>query len=129
VVLDNDTTRARKLGRQRVKPYLGMTNYTSNLRRLGWTDDDLSGDGSDALVDTLAVHGPANEIAAYLGKHLDAGADHVAVQLLTETGADPLPGYQALAAALALPPRATPVVLCRDAFGEAVGTGGHHGLP
>jgi len=100
VVLDTDPAQARKLGRERLKPYLGMVNYTSNLRRLGWTDDDLAGDGSDALVDTLAVHGTADEVAARLRQHLDAGADHVAIQLLTQTGADPLPGYRELAKAL-----------------------------
>jgi hypothetical protein len=36
------------------KPYLGLANYTANLRRLGWTDEDLSGGGSDALIDALA---------------------------------------------------------------------------
>jgi probable F420-dependent oxidoreductase len=102
VVLDSDPVTARRLGRERLKPYLGMVNYTSNLRRLGWSDDDLSGDGSDALTDTLAVHGTAAEVAVRLREHLDAGADHVAIQLLTATGADPLPGYHDLAAALQL---------------------------
>src|SRR5262249_33435757 len=51
VVLDTDPDRARALGRTTVQPHLGMVNYTSNLRRLGWTDDDLSGSGSDALID------------------------------------------------------------------------------
>jgi probable F420-dependent oxidoreductase len=102
VVLDSDPVTARRLGRERLKPYLGMVNYTSNLRRLGWSDDDLSGDGSDALTDTLAVHGTAAEVAGRLREHLDAGADHVAIQLLTATDADPLPGYHDLAAALQL---------------------------
>ena len=40
--------RARALGRRRVaNPYLGLVNYTSNLRRLGFTDDDLDDGGSD----------------------------------------------------------------------------------
>ena len=103
-VLDTDAARARALGRERVRtPYLGLVNYTSNLRRLGWTDEDLADGGSDALVDALVAHGSAEQVAAQLGKHLDAGADHVAVQLLTEQGADPVPGYQELAQALKLP--------------------------
>jgi probable F420-dependent oxidoreductase len=102
-VLDADATRARALGRARVRqPYLGLLNYTSNLRRLGWTDADLSDGGSDALIDALVAHGPAGQVAAQLGRHLEAGADHVVVQLLTEPGADPLPGYQELARALKL---------------------------
>jgi probable F420-dependent oxidoreductase len=100
-VLDTDAARARALGRARVAtPYLGLVNYTSNLRRLGWTDDDLAGGGSDALVDALVAHGSADQVAAELSAHLDAGADHVAIQLLTEPNADPVPGYRDLARAL-----------------------------
>ncbi len=100
-VLDTDTARARVLGRSRVrKPYLGLVNYTSNLRRLGWSDADLGDGGSDALIDALVAHGSAEQVAAQLGRHLEAGADHVVVQLLTEPDADPVPGYRALAQAL-----------------------------
>jgi probable F420-dependent oxidoreductase len=103
VVLDTDLDRARALGRSRVKnPYLGLVNYTNNLRRMGWGDDDLSGDGSDALVDALVAHGSPDEVAAQLTGHLDAGADHVAIQLLTAPGTDPRGGYRQLAQALHL---------------------------
>lgn len=102
VVLDTDPDRARALGRIVVHPHLGMINYTSNLRRLGWTGDDLSGNGSDALIDALVAQGSPAEIAAQLTRHLDAGADHVCLHLITEEGTDPLPGYRALAPALGL---------------------------
>jgi probable F420-dependent oxidoreductase len=103
VVLDTDLARARALGRSRVKnPYLGLVNYTNNLRRLGWGDDDLSGDGSDALIDALVAHGSPDEVAAALTRHLDAGADHVAIQLLTAPGTEPRGGYRQLAQALRL---------------------------
>jgi probable F420-dependent oxidoreductase len=103
VVVDSDQARARAIGRERVRnPYLGLVNYTSNLRRLGWSDADLADGGSDALIDALALQGDADQVAARLRAHLDAGADHVAIQLLTETGADPVPGYRALAGALGL---------------------------
>ena len=103
VVLGADPDRARALGRTRVqRPYLGLVNYTSNLRRLGWSEEDLSGGGSDALIDALVAHGDPAEIAAQLTRHLDAGADHVCLQLITEEGADPLPSYRALAPALGL---------------------------
>jgi len=85
-----------------VQPHLGLVNYTSNLRRLGWTDDDLNGSGSDALIDALVAHGSPAEIAGQLTRHLDAGADHVCLHLITEEGTDPLPGYRALAPALGL---------------------------
>ena len=80
MVLDTEPARARSLGRARVqRPYLGLVDYTSNLRRLGWTEEDLSHGGSDALIDALVAHGSAEQVAAQLSKHLEAGADHVAV--------------------------------------------------
>lgn len=100
-VVDPDPARARALGRARVSsPYLGLVNYTSNLRRLGWAEDDLRDGGSDPLIDALVAHGSADQVAAQLSSHLEAGADHVVIQLLTEPQADPLPGYQELARAL-----------------------------
>jgi len=103
VVLDTDPGRARALGRTRVAtPYLGLVNYTGNLRRLGWGDDDLAGSGSDALIDALVAHGGPDQVAGQLARHLDAGADHVCIQLVTPPGAGPLPGYAELAPALGL---------------------------
>jgi probable F420-dependent oxidoreductase len=103
VVVDTDTDRARALGRRRVNnPYLGLTNYVSNLRRLGFSDEDLAGEGSDHLVDALVAHGDAEVAAARVREHLAAGADHVAIQLLTSKDDDPMLGYQAIATALAL---------------------------
>lgn len=101
VVLETDPERARAIGRPAVDtPYLGLVNYTSNLRRLGWGDADLERPGSDALIDALVARGDAAAAAEQIRAHLDAGADHVPVQLLTEKGADPVPGYRALAEAL-----------------------------
>jgi probable F420-dependent oxidoreductase len=100
VVLDTDPQRARETGRPRVaKPYLGLVNYTSNLRRLGWSEADLANGGSDALIDALAVHGDAAAIARGVTAHLEAGADHVAVQVLNP---DPLPALRELAGQLQL---------------------------
>jgi probable F420-dependent oxidoreductase len=103
VVISTDPGQARAIGRTRVeKPYLGLANYTANLRRLGWTDADLAGGGSDALIDALVAHGNAAQVVARLAEHLDAGADHVSIQLVTEPGADPAGGYRELAEAIKL---------------------------
>ena len=120
VVVDSHADRARALARPRIKhPYLGLVNYTNNLRRLGFTDDDLAGDGSDRLIDQLAVHGDAETVAPGLRRHLDAGADHVQIQVIGSRH-EPHPGvpnvylqvydqevfdtYRKLAAALSLTP-------------------------
>jgi probable F420-dependent oxidoreductase len=98
VVLDTDPARARALGRAKVKrPYLGLTNYLGNWRRLGFTDEDFAHDGSDRLIDSVVAWGTPESIAARLHEHLDAGADHVCVQAL---GDDPLVAYRAVAAHL-----------------------------
>jgi probable F420-dependent oxidoreductase len=108
VVLDADPRHTRALGGRRVRPRsLGLVNYTSNLRRLGYTDEDLTDGGSDRLIDALVAHGSAEQAAARLAAHLDAGADHVCVQLLTEADADPVPQYAELARALGLQQRPT----------------------
>jgi hypothetical protein len=83
-------------------PYLHLRNYTSNLLRSGFTEDDIAGGGSDRLIDALVAHGDAAAVAARLTEHLDAGADHVCAQVLTEGDADPLPSMLALAEALHL---------------------------
>ncbi len=103
VVLDTDPVAARALGRPVVdQPYLHLQNYRSNLLRLGWTEADLDNQGSDALIDALVAHGTADQVAAALKEHIDAGADHVCAQLLTAPGVDPVPGLTELAAALGL---------------------------
>lgn len=100
VVLETDPEKARAIGRPPVdRPYLHLTNYVSNLKRLGFTDDDVANGGSDRLIDALAVHGDGAALAAGLTAHLDAGADHVCAQVL---GEDPLPGMRTIAKALAL---------------------------
>jgi probable F420-dependent oxidoreductase len=100
LVLETDPERARAVGRPRVQnPYLSLTNYVSNLRRLGWSEADLADGGSDALIDALAVHGDAAAIARGVTAHLEAGADHVAIQVLNP---DPMPALRELAGQLQL---------------------------
>lgn len=100
-VLDVDAARARAVAREFAGRYLGLPNYANNLRRLGWADDDLAGGGSDRLLDAVVVQGDAAAIARRVREHLDAGADHVCVQL---RGADSrdlcLDGFADLRAAL-----------------------------
>jgi len=95
VVLDTDPERARAIARRAVaNPYLRLTNYVGNLRRLGWTDADVANDGSDRLIDALVAQGDAASISRGVTAHLEAGADTVAVQAL---GGDPLSTFRALA--------------------------------
>jgi probable F420-dependent oxidoreductase len=100
VVLETDEDIARSVARDYLATYLQLSNYTSNLKRLGFSDDDLADGGSDDLVDALVLHGTAVEIAEGLNAHLEAGADQIVIQQLGKEGPDLLPGYEALATVL-----------------------------
>lgn len=100
VVLEIDDDVARSFARPYIESYLHLTNYTRNLRRVGYSEEDLADGGSDRLIDDLVLHGTAVEISDGLTAHLEAGADHVAIQQLGKDGPDLLPGYEALASVL-----------------------------
>ncbi|MFL6239053.1 MAG: LLM class F420-dependent oxidoreductase [Actinomycetes bacterium] len=101
VVLETDPGRARMIARKHLAVYLGLSNYTNNWKRFGFTDDDLRGGGSDRLVDALVAWGDEATIAARVQQHRDAGADHVCLQFLAEDpGALPIDDCRRLAAVL-----------------------------
>jgi probable F420-dependent oxidoreductase len=97
---------ARAVGRKVLDGYnyLGLTNYVSNFKRLGFTDADLIPPGSDKFVDALVAYGTPDQIAKRLGEHLRAGANHVVIQVLPYTQL--LPTLAELAGPLGLKARA-----------------------
>jgi len=99
VVLNQDVDHARKIGRSAVQhPYLGLRNYTNNLLRHGFTEADIAGAGSDALIDALVAHGSPETIYAKIDDHLSAGANHVGIQVLAEDPtASPVQAFRTLA--------------------------------
>ena len=100
-VLSTDAEVARSTARAHLATYLGLPNYTNNLRRLGLSDDDLSGRGSDRLVDAIVAWGDVDAIVDRVRAHHEAGADHVCVQVLTPDPTDlPLEPWRRLAPAL-----------------------------
>jgi probable F420-dependent oxidoreductase len=99
VVVDTDAERARKDARAYAATYLELTNYTSNLLRFGFSEDDIAGGGSDRLIDAVIPHGSAEAVAEAVQAHFDAGADHVCLQPLGH-GPAPVEDYRALAEAL-----------------------------
>jgi probable F420-dependent oxidoreductase len=82
VVLTTDRDQARAIGRRHLERYLGLSNYVNNWLRMGFTHDDVRKPGSDKLVDAVVAYGTLDAIAQRLNEHLDAGADHVAIQVL-----------------------------------------------
>jgi probable F420-dependent oxidoreductase len=91
VVLDPDIDSARATARAYLSFYLRLPNYTDNLLRLGFTEHDLRDGGSDRLVDAVFALGDAGAVAARAREFLAAGADHLAVQVVTEDPRHDLP--------------------------------------
>lgn len=100
VVFETDPSVAREIARRHMSIYLQLPNYTNNLRRVGWSDDDITG-ASDALVDAIVAWGTLDQIVDRLRAHLAAGADHVSVQVLpADPRALPLAEWRELATAI-----------------------------
>ncbi|MEV6114524.1 TIGR03620 family F420-dependent LLM class oxidoreductase [Streptomyces sp. NPDC052109] len=106
VLFETDPDRARALARDHLHGYLETPYNVAKFRRLGYTDDELADGGSDRFVDDLVFWGDADTITRKLHGHVEAGADHVAVQVIgVEPGTSALPRWRSLADAL-LPSKA-----------------------
>ena len=85
VVFATNREAARTVGDTHMRTYLSLENYRQNLVRLGWSEDDLTPPGSDRVFDAMVAWGEDEQIAHRVRQHHEAGADHVAVQVLTPT--------------------------------------------
>ncbi|MFB6844705.1 LLM class F420-dependent oxidoreductase [Streptomyces sp. NPDC056373] len=103
VVPESDPVRARALAREFLGIYLPLPNYTNNFLRHGFTEDDLLDGGSDRLVDALFAWGDETAIRAKIDTFFEAGADHLALQIVNDEPRDALPrkAWRDLAALLA----------------------------
>ena len=102
-VLSTDADEARRVARGHMATYLNLPNYTNNLRRFGWGDEDLADGGSDRLVDAIVAWGDEQAILDRVAAHHERGADHVALQVLPLDGASvPMDDWHRLAQALDL---------------------------
>ena len=88
-VLTLDRQRGLAIARAFARNYLALPNYANNLRRLGWSDDDIANDGSEKLIDAVIAIGDVDAIVSRVRAHLDAGADTVCLQLREQKSADP----------------------------------------
>jgi probable F420-dependent oxidoreductase len=100
VVLETNSEKARAIARRGIGMFIGFPSYQANLRRLGFGDDDLIPGGSDRLIDATVAWGTLEQVDARLREHWDAGADHVAVHVLTEHRSLPTREWRELAALL-----------------------------
>ena len=86
VLLETDAAKARAAARAALAPYLQLENYANNWRRLGFTEDDLAGGGSNRLVDANVAWGDEAAIRGRIKLFWDAGADHVCIQSIHPSG-------------------------------------------
>jgi probable F420-dependent oxidoreductase len=84
-ILETNAADARAIARRFLAFYFGLPNYVDNWRRLGFTDPDFAGGGSDRLIDAIIVWGDEKAIRARIQEHWQAGADHVCVQAVGPT--------------------------------------------
>jgi len=100
-VLIEDATTAREVARAHLEHYLEMPNYTNNLLRFGFTEDDFGNGGSDRLVDSLVAWGSPEVVASRVRDHDAAGADHVCINVIaSDTSKFPIDEWRAIAGAL-----------------------------
>lgn len=103
IAIDDDVEAARARASEWARTYCELQNYTNNLRQFGFEDRDFEDGGSDALLDATVPHGSVARVAAGVQAHLDAGADHVCVQVVGR-GGDILPELTLFAEHLGLKP-------------------------
>ncbi len=81
VVIDSNLDRARSVARTNMARYLRLPNYANNLLRNGFTQADID-NITDRLVDGIVACGDIDVTVERVQQHLDAGADHVCIQVL-----------------------------------------------
>lgn len=101
VLFETEPTKAREIARAHLELYLGSKFNRAKFRRLGYTEDDLDDGGSDRFVDDLVVWGDLDTITAKLRRHVEAGADHVGIQVIgVDPGQSAMPHWRRLGEAL-----------------------------
>lgn len=86
VCLTTDAGTARSVAAKHLERYMTAPNYRNNWLRLGYTEAELAGRGSDRFLDAMVAWGSADAIRTRLKAHFDAGADHVCIQPLNPDG-------------------------------------------
>jgi probable F420-dependent oxidoreductase len=107
VVVEPDPERARGLARGPLRFLTARGGgYAVNLRRMGFADDEIA-ELSDRLVDALVAWGDPDAIAARVAQQLGAGADQVALSVLSAgpPGSLPVEQWRQLSDALISQPR------------------------
>lgn len=106
VVVGGDDDEQLRRAHLHLQIYSGLPNYRNSWKRLGFDDSDFVPGGSEKLARSVVGMGPVERAAATVTAHLDAGADHVLVQVLGDGNPawDPRPALRELADVFGLEP-------------------------
>ena len=85
-ILETDPVKARAVGRAELAMYLGLPNYVSHWKRLGFTDAELQNGGSDRLIDAMLNWGTVDDVKRQIRAHFEAGATHVCIRPVHPNG-------------------------------------------
>jgi probable F420-dependent oxidoreductase len=100
VLFESDPDKARAIAREHLHIYLNSPYNIAKFRRLGYSEEEIAG-GGDRIVDDLVFWGDLDTIVEKLHAHVEAGADHVAVQVIgIEPGESATPYWRMLSEAL-----------------------------
>ena len=104
VVLGQDREESLRRAHDHLEFYTGLPNYRNSWLRQGFSEDDLVRGGSTRLCDALVAQGDEASVLARVREHLDAGADHVCLQVLgADFGQVPLEEWRRLAPVVTSP--------------------------
>ena len=102
VVLAQDREESLRRAHAHLDIYTGLANYRNSWLRQGFAEEDLVRGGSERLADALVVQGDEEAVLARVREHLEAGADHVLLQVIGANLAElPMREWRRLAPALA----------------------------
>lgn len=88
---------ARTRQERHLRTFLAMPNYRDNLLALGYYAEDVDGAGSERLLKDLIAWGTVDEIEERVDQHIDAGGDHVQIEVVADTFSELVSGYRELA--------------------------------
>jgi probable F420-dependent oxidoreductase len=98
VLVEQDPAEARRIAREFISFYLTLPNYVRAWERAGFGPEERADGGSDRMVDAVVAWGGPEHIMERVRAHLEAGADHVCLQVLeSDPNALPMVGWRALA--------------------------------
>lgn len=93
---------ARAAARENLTRFLTWPNYRRHFERLGFGEADFADGGSDRLIDAVFAIGDEEAVERRVQEHLDAGADHVCLQIVTNDMEEELAVYRRIAQSIML---------------------------